>query len=159
MSYSRVYWLYLLLVIALPSALVAIIVRGWLPALAAFVVLLLLSARPLHPIFHALFRRFGDRSLPALQNTALRLMMTEKEPAAQLSRLAPGADLTALLALAARARDALIAAGAEIDAGRSTEPAVRAAIRAAWPWLDEGNVDWLNGRGRIYLRRLSRSSG
>ena len=88
-------------------------------------------------------------------NTALRLVMTERKPAAVLLRLAPEAGAAALLERAASARDGLVAAGADIDARRTSEAEARVRVKAAWPWLDEGNVDWLNGRGRIYLWRLS----
>ena len=97
---------------------------------------------------------------PALQNTALRLMMTEKEPAAQLSRLAPGADLTALLALAARARDALIAAGAvglrdPIHVVSKARPASELALRQPFCGMSCG----LRGHSRQIINRLSVHSG
>ena len=156
MPFNRVYFMYLGIVVLLPSLLIAAITRSLVWTVLALVGMVALSARPLQFLFHALLRRIGDRSIEAQRNTALRLVLTHPRPERILGRIYPSLDVAPLLTVGREAAASLILLGAEVDANTLDEATARRTALARHGFLDQGNLDWLNARGRIALRRFDK---
>jgi hypothetical protein len=156
MSFNKTYFLYLGLVVGLPTLLIALILKsvGWTLGVLIFTNIL---ARLCISLFHLLFRSIGDMSDVSKFNTSLRMVMTDKNYETALKRIFPDDNTKLLTRAAQRATQMLVQLGEKIDKKEFSETEARERMEQQFPLVDKGNLDWLNSRGRIFLRRKGRA--
>ena len=110
-------------------------------------------ARLLIFLFYFLYRLIGGKSDDAKLNTAVRLVLTQKKSEEALQQIFPGDNANSLKITGIEIVRHLIQLGTAVDSKTLTEAEAREKIKSKFPFIDQGNIDWLNLRGRVLLRR------
>lgn len=157
MSFNRTYLLYLTLMVIVPTFLTGLATKSFWLAVLAFIVLNIIARLAL-PLFHYLFRLTGNKSEESKLNTAVRLILTDKNHRKSLQRMFPGQDISFLIATGQTIVMQLTQLADEIYNNQIPETEARMRLKIRFPFLDPGNCDWLNKGGRAFLKKRARIS-
>jgi|GEM_PF-4300323 len=158
MSFQKTYFFYLSFIVGLPTLTTGLVTKSVWWTIGVFVLTNVL-ARLLISLFHWLFRAIGDKSDNSKLNTTLRLVLTENNYEAVLKRIFPDDNLNSLVTTSKDVAQTLVTLGGQVDKKMLTEAEARNKIQTQFPFIDKGNTDWLNNRGRIFLRHKAKVFG
>jgi hypothetical protein len=86
-------------------------------------------------------------------------VLTEKNSEAVLKHIFPDDNPNSLVVIGRDVAQTLIQLGGQVDNKTLTEADARTKIQSHFPLIDKGNTDWLNNRGRMFLRRKAKKWG
>jgi hypothetical protein len=151
MSFNRTYLLYLTIFVIVPSLITGFLSKSIWLAILVFIVANIV-ARWAIALFHYLFRWVGDKSEESKLNTSVRLILTDSNYNKSLQRIYPDQDVDFLIATGKTIVIQLIHLADGIDKNQIPETEARMKLKFQFPFLDQGNCNWLNKKGRAFLK-------
>jgi hypothetical protein len=151
MAFDKVFFIYLGLIIGVPTLVTGFVTQSVWWTISVFAATNVLT-RPLHFIFHYMLHALGDKSEAAKYNSAVRFILTDKYHVSSIHRIFPHDDPNLIVKKGNEIVRELFMLGSQVDEKSITESEARGFIKNQFPFLDKGNSDWLNIRGRIFLR-------